>query len=257
MKDSGGNYAATAFIFLSELISEEKTEEKLKEYMKIEESKDKNMQSSHVLPKIFFEKSEEMNTKGCGLKDKIRTSIYGILILVTISVLMLKWAKILWANEALYHADFIKNEVERINFMSEDVFRWVIGIGLVSTVLGGVVSLLWYRLLALIFGVKRGWKAVLTNKGMITGIIERAFFAVAIAADLGGVTIAMILWSTLKSNTMWGSFLKKEEPDWNRVTVGLLASMGSMVIAIVAGKICDGKILMDSIEALRLYIVAL
>lgn len=127
--------------------------------------------------------------------------------------------------------------------MNEVLFRWLIGIGLVSTVLGGVVSLLWYRLLALIFGVKRDWKAVLTDKGMITGIIERAFFAVAIAANLGSVTIAMIVWTTLKSNTMWGSFLKKEEPDWSRVTVGLLASLGSMIIAIVAGKICSGAIL--------------
>jgi hypothetical protein len=52
---------------------------------------------------------------------------------------------------------------------------------------------------------------------------------------------------------MWGSFLKKQEPDWNRVTVGLLASLGSMIIAIVAGKICSGAILQAYIEALRVY----
>ncbi len=138
--------------------------------------------------------------------------------------------------------------------MSEVVFRWVIGIGVAAIVLGGGVSLLWYRLMAKIFGVKRDWKRILTDKGMMTGIIERAFFAVAIAADLGSVTIAMIVWTTLKSETMWGSFLKfskKEEPDWNRVTVGLLASLGSMIIAIVAGKICSGDILVGSIETLR------
>lgn len=141
--------------------------------------------------------------------------------------------------------------------MSEVVFRWVIGIRLVSTLLGGVVLLLWYRLLAKIFGVKRNWKNLLTDKGMITGIIERAFFAVAIWAGLGSVTVAMIVWTTLKSETIWGSFLKKEEPDWNRVTVGLLASLGSMIIAIVAGKICAGAILKDSIVALQAYIAVL
>jgi len=128
---------------------------------------------------------------------------------------------------------------------------------LVSTLLGGVVLLLWYRLLAKIFGVKRNWKNLLTDKGMITGIIERAFFAVAIWAGLGSVTVAMIVWTTLKSETIWGSFLKKEEPDWNRVTVGLLASLGSMIIAIVAGKICAGAILKDSIVALQAYIAVL
>ncbi len=135
--------------------------------------------------------------------------------------------------------------------------RIYLSIVLMLAVLGGVVSLLWYRLLAKIFGVKRNWKGLLTDKGMITGIIERAFFAVAIWAGLGSVTVAMIVWTTLKSETMWGSFLKKEEPDWNRVTVGLLASLGSMIIAIVAGKICAGAILKDSIVALQAYIEVL
>ena len=138
--------------------------------------------------------------------------------------------------------------------ISEEVFRWIIGIGLVSTVLGGGVSLLWYRLLAAIFGVKRNWEALLTDKGMITGITERAFFAVAIAAGLGSVTIAMVAWTALKAKTMWASLINNVEPDWNRVTVGLLASLGSMIIAIVAGKICAGEILVDSIEALRVSI---
>jgi hypothetical protein len=125
--------------------------------------------------------------------------------------------------------------------MSEVVFRWIMGIGLVSTVLGGVLSLLWYRLLALIFRVKRDWKALLTDKGMITGIVERAFFAVAIGSGLGSsIIIGMVAWTAIKPQTLWASLLKRQEPDWNRVTVGLLASLGSMIIAIVAGKICAG-----------------
>lgn len=150
--------------------------------------------------------------------------------------------------------------------MSEVVFRWVIGIGVVSTFLGGVVSLLWYDLLAVIYGVERevkgkGLKGFLKERGVITGIVERTFFAVAIGAGLNSITIAMVAWTALKSKTLWAFFSGQykatnanDKPDWDRVSVGLLASLGSMIIAIVAGKICSGKILMDSIEALCISI---
>ncbi len=91
MKDLGGAHAATAFFFLSELITEEKKEEELKQYMKIEESPDESAQSPHVLPKIFLKKSAKLNTKGRGFQDTTRAMIYGILILVTILVLAVKW----------------------------------------------------------------------------------------------------------------------------------------------------------------------
>jgi len=146
--------------------------------------------------------------------------------------------------------------------ISEDVFRWIIGIVLVSTVLGGIVSFLWYQLLAKIFRVKREFTKlnnILIKTGIITGIIERAFFAIAIAANLGGTTIAMVVWTTLKSNTVWKSFFgqKIDNLDQNRVGVSILASLGSMVIAIIAGKICDKTILVDTIETLRISVYGL
>ena len=95
LKDIGGAYVAAALIFLSELISEEKTKEELKEYMKIEDSADTNAQSPYVLPKIFLKKSAIQNTRGRGFQDTTRSMIYGILILVTILVLSVKWANAL------------------------------------------------------------------------------------------------------------------------------------------------------------------
>lgn len=127
--------------------------------------------------------------------------------------------------------------------MYEVLLRWLIGLVIVSTLLGAILSYFWYRALAKLLRVKReitGWKAILTENGVLTGIIERAFFTVAIATNIGGVTIAMVAWTVLKSNTLWMAFIQKEKYEWNRVSVSLFASLGSMIIAIAAGKICFG-----------------
>ena len=146
LKDSGGAYAATALIFLSELISGEKTEDELKKYMKIEKSNDKGIQSPHVLPKIFFEKSKEMNKEGRGFQDKIRTAIYGILILVTILVLVLKWANTLELQGEIVcpkAVQSISNGGKSMNF-TEKLQIWTLvltGLRTLATVIaaGGVV----------------------------------------------------------------------------------------------------------------------
>ena len=125
--------------------------------------------------------------------------------------------------------------------MHKVLFDWLIGLVVVSTVLGAFLSYVWYWALAKLAGVKRdlpSWKAILTENGVLTGIIERVFFTVAIATGMSGITIGMVAWTALKSRTLWSAFMKNGE--WDRVSVSLLASLGSMIIAIVAGKICAG-----------------
>jgi len=142
--------------------------------------------------------------------------------------------------------------------MTEESFRWLIGIVVVATVLGVILSFLWYRLLAAIFGIKRkfdNWRAFLTENGVLTGIIERAFFAVAIGFGLQSITIAMVAWAGLKNETFWRPYSQGRDPDWNSVSVSLLATLGSMIIAIVAGKICSGDMFQDLIQTLRVYIL--
>ena len=128
--------------------------------------------------------------------------------------------------------------------MNEALFRWLIGLVLVSTVLGAFISYLWYWVLAKLNGVTRvditSRKAILTENGVITGIIERVFFTVAIGTGMSGITIGMVAWTALKSRTLWAAFIKNKE--WDCVSVSLLSSLGSMIIAIVAGKICSGTI---------------
>ena len=95
MKDLAGAYAGTSSVFLSELISGEISEDELKQYIEIEDSADTSAQSKHVLPKKFLKKSEILNTRGRGFQDTTRSMIYGILFLVTILVLVVKWGQAL------------------------------------------------------------------------------------------------------------------------------------------------------------------
>ena len=96
MKDLAGAYAATSFVFLSEIIQNEQIgNNELIDYLKISESADTNAQSNHVLPKIFLNKSVILNTRGRGFQDRTRSMIYGILISVTIFILIIKWWNIL------------------------------------------------------------------------------------------------------------------------------------------------------------------
>jgi uncharacterized membrane protein YraQ (UPF0718 family) len=95
MKDLAGAYVAASFVFLSELILGKVPNDKLNEYMEIEESDDISAQSSHFLPKIFLKKSKVLNTIGREFQDTTKSMIYGILILVTILVLLVKWGQAL------------------------------------------------------------------------------------------------------------------------------------------------------------------
>jgi len=182
---------------------------------------------------------------------------YGIPLLSC--VILVAWATVAWCNYL--------GTLARRNLMSEATFPWAIGNVVVSIVLGGILSLLWYCLLSWICGVERegttGIRDFLKKRGVITGIVERAFFTVAIGAGLSGVTIAMVAWTALKQKTLWALFSgeykdtnasSENKPDWDRVGVSLLASLGSMVIAIVAGKICSGDLLQSPIEDLRSFI---
>lgn len=130
--------------------------------------------------------------------------------------------------------------------MDEVLYRWLMGLVVISTLVGSLLTYLWYLTLAKIAGVDRdikGWKSVVTENGILTGIVERAFFVVAIATNMSGTAIAMVAWTVLKSSTLWASFIGKgpsEATDGKRVQVSLLASLGSMIIAMIAGKICSG-----------------
>ena len=123
--------------------------------------------------------------------------------------------------------------------------RWLIGLIGIAAILGWLVSYLWYAFLCWL--VKIDCKVPLLPRrpldetGHLTGVVERVFFAVAIGTDMSGTAIAMIGWITVKNVILWPGFTHNGPSSQG--TVSLLSSMGSMLIAIVAGEICRGKLL--------------
>ena len=105
LKDHSGAHLTTASLFLSELISEEKTEDELNEYLEIKDIGKADLQCELAFPEKFLRKSLEIKGKGRGFQDATRYMIYGILILVTILVLSAKWANVIWTDETLHLSD--------------------------------------------------------------------------------------------------------------------------------------------------------
>ena len=81
----------------------------------------------------------------------------------------------------------------------------------------------------------------MTQNGIVTGLVERAFFAVAVATNLGGTTVAMVAWTVMKQDTLWKGFAGTEN-EREFLFVSMMASLGSMVIAVIAGKVCCGEL---------------
>ena len=129
--------------------------------------------------------------------------------------------------------------------IENEYLRWFIGLVVVAIVAGWIVSYLWYAFLCWLVKIECKvslWpKRPLDETGHLTGVVERVFFAVAIGTDMSGTAIAMIGWITVKNIILWPGFTRNGPSAQG--TVSLLSSMGSMLIAIVAGEICRGKLL--------------
>lgn len=105
LKDIAGAQSGTASIYLSELISVEKNDDELKEYLEIKNDEEfkkylkeddiddcnvrdiLNFQSSYAYPSKFLKDSMKFNKKGRGFQDMTRFTIYGFLLLVTFLML--------------------------------------------------------------------------------------------------------------------------------------------------------------------------
>jgi len=129
--------------------------------------------------------------------------------------------------------------------LENEILRWLVGLVGVAIILGTIVTYLWYALLCWLLGTDRKvplWpKRPMEQTGQLTGIVERLFFAVVIATEMSGTAIAMIAWITVKNLILWPGFTRNGPSTEG--TVSLLTSIGSMLLAIVAGEICKGKLL--------------
>lgn len=94
--------------------------------------------------------------------------------------------------------------------IENDLLRWLFSLLGVAVVGGAVVTYVWYAVLCWLLGIPRKlpvWPSrPLTETGSLTGIVERVFFAVAVATGMSGTVIAMVAWTGIKHSILWPSF---------------------------------------------------
>jgi len=112
--------------------------------------------------------------------------------------------------------------------------RWLVGLLLVSGILGAVLSYSLYRLACKLRNVTPR-----KTTGPLTGIMERFFFTIIVAINMGGAATAMVGWIVFKNSTLWADF-KTKRPE--ELYISIISSIGSMLIAILGAQICNGAI---------------
>ena len=124
----------------------------------------------------------------------------------------------------------------------DELIRWIVGL-FVSLALGHVVVATFLGRLRRRLGL--GSKpqthdiAIARVPPWLTGVVERLFFTLLIAAGLTGVPTAMVGWLALKFATNWNHPAWKEVPTSRTFAFsGLLAGLLSMLFAIWGGLIC-------------------
>lgn len=136
------------------------------------------------------------------------------------------------------------------------ILGWVIGLGVVSLLLGSVVSFIVWRVLHNYFGwlnVDREWNlspdftTTIWLYPVLTGILERLFFTVLIAFQVTGVGGGLVGWIGVKLAVGWGSVKEGKTANRALAFTGLLSNLTSLFFAVLGGLICNGMIPMHKL----------
>jgi hypothetical protein len=123
--------------------------------------------------------------------------------------------------------------------------QWITGLTF-SLVIGHIVT--WLFLLGLRHALRLGEKPSLTDgrkrvPPWLTGVTERLFFTVLIGVEVSGAPAAMVGWLALKLATNWNHPDWKDKADARTFALSaLLAGLVSMMLALIGGLICAGKL---------------
>lgn len=93
MKDRAGGLAGAALLLMTELIG--KRNVNIRSYLTLVASTNTKAQSEHILPERLIREMEHLNARATGERNITRSMIYGLLILSTWSVLVIRWLSIL------------------------------------------------------------------------------------------------------------------------------------------------------------------
>ena len=117
---------------------------------------------------------------------------------------------------------------------------WVYGYFFIALLCGHLFAGLVYFFAAV---EDQQWSSVLT------GLVERTFFFVAVANGVGGAAVAMIGWITLKNLSYWQSFFDEDEAvNVRYFHFVVLASLTSSLFALLGGVYCSNPDVREFLE---------
>ena len=119
-----------------------------------------------------------------------------------------------------------------------DIVTWSIGLA-VSLVIG------WPITEGFVFGLRKaqGFEKPAEEKSVpswLTGMIERLFFTIAVAYNVGGSITAMMVWIAIKLAANWGPGAGRIDTFRLRIVSSALGGLVSMLFALVGGLIAGG-----------------
>lgn len=123
--------------------------------------------------------------------------------------------------------------------MVETLIRWIVGL-VVALAIGGVVTG-WF------LGSLRSYLNIARPSGRdvpnwLIGLSERLFFAVIVAFDVSGAAVAMMVWIVVKIVPNWELHVKHGTANKPLTWSSILASLCSMLFALLGGLIIRGTI---------------
>jgi hypothetical protein len=120
-----------------------------------------------------------------------------------------------------------------------DTMTWSIGIG-VSLILGWPVTEGFLYVLRRAYGIEKPSR-VKRVPSWLTGIVERLFFTIAVAYNVGGSITAMIGWIAVKLASRWIGPDNENGPGARFLAFSsVLGGLVSMLFALVGGLIAGG-----------------
>jgi len=128
---------------------------------------------------------------------------------------------------------------------------WLIGIGLVSLLLGSLITWVAWEMLDKYFkrmARMKGWALdaddteKIIMQPIVIGILERLVFSFLVAMEVSGVSTAIIGWIALKMASGWNRIAEGKTKYKVLAFNGLIVSLLSLFIAVLGGLIANGKI---------------
>ena len=119
-----------------------------------------------------------------------------------------------------------------------ETYRWIIGLTF-SLFFGWLGTWIFITAVRKCCGLK---PKEYTIPPWLTGLVERSFFTLLIGLNFNAVAPAMATWIVIKMATNWNDYKKSKSQKREYAFSALLASLVSMIFAIIGGAIIIEKI---------------